>query len=159
MSPLVRHFLEERGVAFATIEHRPLISFDDAREILPERIPDMVKGLTFRGPGDSLAIVALRAADRADYKKIADALGMRRADLRLAEADWVKERLDMEPGGVVPLPINGARVLVDRAATLLNEIVCGTGRNITTLLIARDAWLAIADAEVGDFSKSAESKA
>ena len=119
----------------------------------------MVKGLTFRGPGDSLAIVALRAADRADYKKIADALGMRRADLRLAEADWVKERLDMEPGGVVPLPINGARVLVDRAATLLNEIVCGTGRNITTLLIARDAWLAIADAEVGDFSKSAESKA
>jgi Cys-tRNA(Pro)/Cys-tRNA(Cys) deacylase len=155
MSPLVRRFLEARGVAFATIEHRPLISFDDAKEILPERTADMVKGLTFRGPGDGFAIVALRAADRADYKKIADALGIRRADLRLAEADQVKERLDMEAGGVVPLPINGARVLIDRPAALLDEIVCGTGRNTATLVIAREAWLAVAGAEVGDYSKSA----
>jgi Cys-tRNA(Pro)/Cys-tRNA(Cys) deacylase len=153
MSPLVKRFLEERSVAFATIEHRPLISFEDAKEILPERTANMVKGLTFRGPDDSLVIVALKAADRADYKRIADALGMRRADLRLAEADLVKQKLDMEAGGIVPLPINGARVLVDRPATLLDEIICGTGRNTTTLVIAREAWLAVADAEVGDYSK------
>lgn len=155
MSPLVRRFLEEHGVVFATVEHRPLISFEDAKEILPGRTANMVKGLTFRGPGGSLVIVALCAADRADYKKIADALGMRRADLRLAEAGEVKERLDMEAGGIVPLPINGARVLVDRPATLLDEIICGTGRNTATLIIARDAWLAVAAAEVGDFSKPA----
>jgi Cys-tRNA(Pro)/Cys-tRNA(Cys) deacylase len=155
MSPLVKRFLEERGVAFATIGHRPLISFEDAREILPQRTADMVKGLVFRGPGNGLAIVALCAADRADYKRIADALGMRRADLRLADPAEVRERLDMEAGGVVPLPINGARVLADRAATVLDEIVCGTGRNTATLVIAREAWLAVAGAEVGDFSKQA----
>ncbi len=153
MSPLVRRFLEERAVAFRTLEHRPLISFEDAKQILPDRTADMVKGLTFRGPDGSLAIVALCAADRADYKKIADALGIRRADLKLAESETVTQELDMEPGGVVPLPINGARVLVDQAATRLAEIVCGTGRNTMTLVIARDAWLAIANAEIGDYAK------
>lgn len=123
--------------------------------ILPDRTADMVKGLTFARPDGSLAIVALCGADRADYKKIADALGIRRADLRLAEAELVRERLDMEAGGVVPLPVNGARVLVDRRATLLDEIVCGTGRNTATLVIDRDAWLAVADAEIGDYAKSA----
>ena len=59
---------------------------------------NMVKGLTFRGPAGRLVIVALCAADRADYKKIADALGMRRADLRLAEAAEVEETLDMQVG-------------------------------------------------------------
>ncbi len=155
MSPEVRRFLEERGVAFSIIGHRPLISFEDAKVILPDRIADMVKGLTFSIPGGGLAIVALCAADRADYKKIADALGIRRADLRLAEADLVKEKLDMEAGGVVPLPVNGARVLVDRRATLLDEIVCGTGRNTATLIVGRDAWLAVADAAIGDYVKSA----
>lgn len=155
MSPEVRRFLEERGVAFSVIEHRPLISFEDARVILPDRTAEMVKGLTFGGPDGSLAIVALCAADRADYKKIADALGIRRADLRLAEADLVREQLDMEAGGIVPLPVNGARVLVDRRATLLDEIVCGTGRNTATLVIGRDAWLAVANAEIGDYAKPA----
>jgi Cys-tRNA(Pro)/Cys-tRNA(Cys) deacylase len=153
MSPLVKRFLDDRGVAFTTLDHRPLISFEDAKQILPDRTADMVKGLTFRGPDGSLAIVALCAADRADYKKIADALGIRRADLKLAESETVTQELDMEPGGVVPLPINGARVLVDQSATQLTEIVCGTGRNTMTLVIARDAWLAIANAEIGDYAK------
>lgn len=154
MSPSVKRFLEERGVRYQVETHAPLISFEDAKTILSLDPAKMVKGLTFARPG-GFAIVALRAADRADYKKIADALGLRRADLWLADAQSVRSDLDMEQGGIVPLPIGSARVLIDRAVLGLDEIVCGTGRNTATLIIDRDAWLDIADGEVGDFAKPA----
>jgi len=153
MSPAVKRFLEERGARYAVETHAPLISFDDAKTILSLDPEKMVKGLTFARPG-GFAIVALRAADRADYKKIADALGLRRADLWLADAERVRKELDMEQGGIVPLPIGSARVLIDRAVLGLDEIICGTGRNTATLIIGRDVWLGVADGEVGDFAKA-----
>lgn len=156
MSPLVKQYLEERGVAFSVVTHRPLISFEDAKEILPHDPGKMVKGLVFRCADDSLAIIALRAAERADYKKIAGAIGERRADLRMAEEEYVLDKLDMEIGGVVPLPINGARVLIDRNVLELEEVVCGTGRNTATLVIALPELLRIAQAKVEDLSKAAD---
>lgn len=153
MSPTVKRFLEERGARYAVETHAPLISFDDAKTILSLDPAKMVKGLTFARPS-GFAIVALRAADRADYKKIADALGLRRADLRLADPIQVRTELDMEQGGIVPLPIGSAHVLIDRAVLSLDEIVCGTGRNTATLIIERDVWVDIADGEVGDFAKA-----
>lgn len=155
MSPLVKEFLETAGAVFSVHNHAPLISFDDAREILPHDPEDMVKGLTFSHSDGGLAIVALRAKDKADYKKIADALGMRRADLKMAEPADVARKVDMEIGGIVPLPINGTRVLIDRAVLERDEIVCGTGRNTATLVISRDEWLRAAQGEIGDFSKQA----
>lgn len=154
MSPLVKQFLERHGVAFSVVEHPPFISFEEGRDILALDPARMVKGLTFGQP-DGLAIVALCAGDRADYKRIADALGMRRADLKLAAPDEVLARLDMEAGGMVPLPINGARILVDRPVLALDEIICGSGRNTATLVMPREAWMSVADAEIGDFSKQA----
>ncbi|MGX5839979.1 aminoacyl-tRNA deacylase [Mesorhizobium sp. ArgA1] len=154
MSPTVKRFLGDRGARYTVETHAPLISFDDAKNILSLDPAKMVKGLTFARPG-GFAIVALRAADRADYKKIADALGLRRADLRLADPTDVRRELDMEQGGIVPLPIGSARVFIDRAVLGLDEIVCGTGRNTATLIIKRDVWVDIADGEVGDFAKPA----
>ncbi|AZO27895.1 YbaK/EbsC family protein [Mesorhizobium sp. M1B.F.Ca.ET.045.04.1.1] len=154
MSPSVKRFLEERGARFQVETHAPLISFEEAKTILSLDPAKMVKGLTFARPG-GFAIVALRAADRADYKKIADALGLRRADLWLADAQSVRRDLDMEQGGIVPLPIGSARVLIDRAVLGLDQIVCGTGRNTATLIIDRDVWLDIADGELGDFATPA----
>ena len=77
----------------------------------------------------------MRAAERADYKKIADALGVRRADLHMATDMELAQFLAMVPGGVVPLPINGARVVVDSGVTAMETIYCGTGRNDSTLQI------------------------
>ncbi|MGO4843238.1 YbaK/EbsC family protein, partial [Rhizobiaceae sp. 2RAB30] len=76
-------------------------------------------------------------------------------DLKLAAPDEVLARLDMEAGGMVPLPINGARILVDRPVLALDEIICGSGRNTATLVLPREAWMSVADAEIGDFSKQA----
>jgi Cys-tRNA(Pro)/Cys-tRNA(Cys) deacylase len=155
MSPLVKRYLEARGAAFSMVTHGPLISFEDAKEILPHDPGNMVKSLVFRCADDRLAIVALRAAERADYKKIARALGERRADLRMAEEEYVRDRLDMEIGGVVPLPINGARVFIDRNVLELEEVVCGTGRNTATLVIALSELMRIAQAVVAELSKPA----
>jgi Cys-tRNA(Pro)/Cys-tRNA(Cys) deacylase len=154
---LVKRYLEERGAAFSVVTHEPLISFEDAKGILPLDPESMVKGLVFRGSNGELAIVALRARDRADYKRIADALGERRADIRLAGAHDVRDRLDMEIGGVAPLPINGARLLIDRKVLALREVVCGTGRNTATLVISLAELIRIAEAETADVSKSPES--
>ena len=153
MSPQVREFLVRRGVSFEVVVHAPLISFEDAQRLLPYDPQLMVKGLVFRGQSDRLVIVALRAGDKADYKKIADGLGLRRAELRLADATLVQERLDMEPGGIVPLPLNGAEVLIDSAVIDLPTIVCGTGRNTSTLVIDREAWEQASIGRLGDFAK------
>jgi Cys-tRNA(Pro)/Cys-tRNA(Cys) deacylase len=153
MSPQVRRFLQDKGLAFELIEHAPLISFEDAQRLLPHDPALMVKSLVFQAPDDGLTIIALRAGDKADYKRIADALGLRRAALQWADAQQVQSRLDMEPGGIVPLPLNGATVLIDTAVAGLPTIICGTGRNTATLIIAREAWQQASGGRLADLAK------
>jgi Cys-tRNA(Pro)/Cys-tRNA(Cys) deacylase len=155
MSPEVERVLTEQGVTFKVHHHAPSVSFEDAKALLPFDPALMVKGLAFRLPDGRSAIVAMRAADRADYKKIADALGIRRADLRMATADELSTDLGMQVGGVAPLPVNGAIVLLDRGVLDLNEIICGTGRSDSSLEISRTELERVAAGTVGDFSKPA----
>ena len=155
MSPEVRRILERGAASFKVHRHAPLISYEDARSALPFDPARMVKGLAFRAPDGRYAIVALRAADRADYKRIADALGIRRADLRMATAEEIAADLDMQVGGIVPVPVNSAHVLIDRAVLDLDVIVCGSGRNDATLELATRELLRVAAGTVGDFAKRA----
>ncbi len=155
MSPEVHDLLTAAGVPFAVHEHPAIVSFEDAKAVLPFDPDAMVKGLAFRTPDGRYAIVALRAVDRADYKAIADALGIRRADLRLATAEEVEAELGLVPGGVVPLPLRGATVLVDRAVPDLPLVYCGTGRREATLEIAGSALVRAAAGTIGRFAKAA----
>ena len=155
MSPGVRAFLETAGIPYRTHAHPPLVSFEDAKTVLPFDPGSMVKGLVFRTPGGAFAIVALRGADRADYKKIADALGVRRADLRAADPADVEAELGMQLGGIVPLPIKGALVLIDQAVTGLNTIYCGSGRNDVTLELRAQELVRAAPDRVGAYAKPA----
>jgi Cys-tRNA(Pro)/Cys-tRNA(Cys) deacylase len=155
MSPEVRAFLDAAGVRYGTHSHAPLVSFEDAKTILPFDPGAMVKGLVFRTPDSGFAIVALRGADRADYKKIADALGIRRADLKAADPIEVATELGMQLGGIVPLPIKGAVILVDQAVAELGTIYCGSGRNDVTLELAAGDLLRISAARVGTYAKAA----
>ena len=97
----------------------------------------------------------MRADGRADYRKIADAFGIRRADLKAAEADDITRHLDMVPGGVAPLPINGAIVLFDRGILGLYVIFCGTGRTDTTLQTAGGDLVRIAGGRIAEVTKVA----
>jgi Cys-tRNA(Pro)/Cys-tRNA(Cys) deacylase len=155
MSPAIQQFLADHDVAFQLHTHAPTTSFEAAKSNLPFDPNAMVKGLAFRLSDGNYAIVAMRGGDRADYKKIADALGIRRADLRAAAADDLTQDLDMMPGGVVPLPINGAVVLFDRAVLDIDTIYCGTGRTDTTLQIAGATLIRIAGGRVEALTKIA----
>ena len=153
MSPEVRAFLDAAAVPYRTHAHAPLVSFEDAKTVLPFDPGSMVKGLVFRIPSGAFAIVALRGADRADYKKIADALGARRADLRAADPTDVETELGMQLGGIVPLPIKGALVLIDERVTSLDAIFCGSGRNDVTVEIKAQDLLRITAGRVGAYAK------
>lgn len=153
MSPEVRGFLDAAGMPYRMHSHAPLVSFEEAKAVLPFDPSAMVKGLVFRTPDGPFAIVALRGADRADYKKIADALGVRRADLRAADPADVEADLGMQLGGIVPLPIKGALVLIDQAVAELGAIFCGSGRNDVTLEISAPNLLRVSAGRVGSFAK------
>jgi Cys-tRNA(Pro)/Cys-tRNA(Cys) deacylase len=155
MSPAIQRFLSDHNVTFQLHTHAPTTSFEAAKSNLPFDPNAMVKGLAFRLPDGNYAIAAMRGGDRADYKKIADALGIRRADLRAAAADDLAQDLDMMPGGVVPLPINGAVVLFDRAVLDLDTIYCGTGRTDTTMEIAGNVLIRLGGGRAGDLTKVA----
>lgn len=154
MSPTVQEFLVAAGVNFEIHSHPPIVSFADAKAILPFDPRAMVKGLAFRISDHGYAIVGMRADGRADYKKIADALGIRRSDLKAAEPDELVSMLHMVPGGVVPLPINGAEVLFDQQVLDLDIIFCGTGRSDATLEIKAHDLVRIAGGKVANLSKS-----
>ncbi len=153
MSPEVRAFLEAAAIPYRMHPHAPLVSFEDAKTVLPFDPGSMVKGLVFRMPSGAFAIVALRGADRADYKRIADALGVRRADLRAADPADVEADLGMRLGGIVPLPIKGAVVLIDQAVVALDTIYCGSGRNDVTLELKAQDLVRMAPDRVGTYSK------
>ncbi len=114
----------------------------------------MVKGLAFKLPNKAYVILGMCAADRADYKKIADALGARRADLKAAEPEDLLQTLHMMPGGVVPLPINGASVVFDRRVLDLGTIYCGSGRTDATLEISAADLVRVAGGKSADLTKS-----
>lgn len=154
MSPEIEAFLSAAGVAFKVHDHAPITSFADAKAALPFDPGAMVKGLAFRLTDGTYAIIGMRADTRADYKKIADALGVRRADLRAAEAEELGRDLGMMPGGVTPLPINGVKVLFDRKVLDLDVIFCGTGRTDATLEIAGGDLVRIAGGRTADVVKS-----
>ena len=153
MSPEVRAFLDAAGIPYRTHAHAPMVSFEDAKTILPFDPGSMVKGLVFRTPVGAFAIVALRGADRADYKKIADALGIRRADLRAADPADVEAEFGMQLGGIVPLPVKGARVLIDDAVGALGAIFCGSGRNDVTLELEAKDLVRAAGGALGAYAK------
>jgi Cys-tRNA(Pro)/Cys-tRNA(Cys) deacylase len=155
VSPEVRAFLAAANISYRTHPHAPLVSFEDAKTVLPFDPGSMVKGLVFRTPSGAFVIVALRGADRADYKKIADALGVRRADLRAADPVAVEAELGMRLGGIVPLPIKGAIVLIDQGVVALDTIFCGSGRNDVTLELKARDLVRLAPDRLGSYAKPA----
>jgi Cys-tRNA(Pro)/Cys-tRNA(Cys) deacylase len=155
MSPKIQELLGASGVAFRLHPHQNLVTFEDAKAALPFDPAAMVKALVFRLPDARYAIIGMRAADRADYKKIADALSVRRADLRAATADEVATDLDMQPGGIMPMPVNGALVLFDRAVGELGTIYCGTGRNNLTLEIMAADLIRVSGGRLAELTKAA----
>jgi Cys-tRNA(Pro)/Cys-tRNA(Cys) deacylase len=129
--------LDRAGAAYRTHAHPPLVTAEDFRAHSPFPPAAMVKTLVFRTPDGGYALAALKAFDKLDYKKLADALGIRRADLRAAEAEEITRDLGFEIGGVCPLTDRAdAVILIDPGVEALETVFCGTGLNTLSLEIA-----------------------
>ena len=153
MNPEIAALLAAAGVEYRLHRHAPIVSFAEGKAALPFDPAAMVKGLAFRRPDGGYAIVALCGEARADFKKIADALGLRRADLRPAAAEELLRDLDVAAGGVAPFPIGGATVLFDRRVLELDMIYCGAGRPGLTLEIKAAELARLAGGRTADLAK------
>jgi Cys-tRNA(Pro)/Cys-tRNA(Cys) deacylase len=150
----VETFLVAAGVDHKIHRHTSVVSYAEAKAALPFDPDASVKGLVFRLPSGGYAIIAMRGDGRADYKKIANALGVRRSDLKPAtEAELVRD-LGMTPGGVAPLPLGGATVLFDDRTLDLDVVYCGAGRPDATLEIKRADLVRVAGGAVADLTKA-----
>lgn len=154
MSPLISDWLAANGIAYRLHEHAALKSFDDLSAALNFPPQAMVKVLVFVDPAGRCILAAMPGAAKADYKRIADAAGISRAQLRPATPEELDKTLDAEAGGVGPFAPGGSLLLIDRSVATLATIYCGTGRVGSTLEIDGSAWLAAAGGRIGDFAKT-----
>jgi Cys-tRNA(Pro)/Cys-tRNA(Cys) deacylase len=63
----LRTFLAAAGVTFKVHGHSPIVSFSDAKSVLPFDPGSMLKGLAFNFSNQTYAIIGLRADDRHFY--------------------------------------------------------------------------------------------
>src|SRR6476469_2703891 len=133
--------LEAAGVPFTVHEHPPMRTVQDyVAGGFP--LARMVKTVVLGIKGDGWALVAVRGADRVDYRKLADALGVKRSLLFQPPPEQVEAELGYQIGGVCPIPAAPAlRVVCDPAIRDLARIYCGSGRNDRTLELTPGALL------------------
>jgi prolyl-tRNA editing enzyme YbaK/EbsC (Cys-tRNA(Pro) deacylase) len=130
-------------------EHPPAVDAA-ARAALPFPPERSVKTLAFAAEGHTgdVVLVALRAADRLSYAKLAFALDLPRSALRPA-TDEELTALGYERGGVGPSA--QARTIVDRRVTEIDEpVFCGCGPADRTLEIEPRELVESAHAEIAD---------
>ncbi len=129
--------LTEAGASFTLHEHPPVRTVEEARAALPFPYDSFLKTVALRIKDGPLVLAALRGGDRLDYRALAAALGVRRADLRPLSPQEVRQAFGVEPGGVGPLlPGTNARVVIDQAGAALPAVYCGAGHPERTLEIA-----------------------
>ncbi|MGA7979835.1 MAG: YbaK/EbsC family protein [Chromatiaceae bacterium] len=142
---LVLHLLEASGVAYNLHTHPPIRTVEEAEERFQLPTTNLAKTVVFRIKEGDWVLAAVRGRDRIHYKALADALGVRRTDLRAIGPDEVETELGFEVGGVGPFPVReDLRVLFDRGALALECVVCGSGRNTVSVEIATRDLIALA---------------
>lgn len=126
--------LAESGAAYRFHDHVPIRTIDEAHEKAPHLTVNLLKTVVFRIRDGGWALAAVGGGDRIHYKKLGDALGVNRRDLRSASPEEVRSSLGFEVGGVGPFPVaEDVRVVIDRGLQDLGVIHCGSGLNTRTV--------------------------
>ena len=139
---------------FQVHEHVPLVSAADYRAHLPIDPEAMVKTLAFHIDARGYVLAALKAFTKVDYKKLADALGVKRNHLRPASPDDVARDLGFEIGGICPFTdAPDVTVVIDLGVRDLETAYCGAGRNTATLELAADDLIRVSRGVLADIAK------
>lgn len=146
--------LEASGAPFTIHDHEISRSYAEGVERLPFPAELLLKTVVFKIAGGGWALATLHGGDRVDFRALADALGVKRADLRQASAEEIMATLGVEIGGVSPIPtIEGIARVFDQRCAAFDVIYCGTGLASQTLEIRPADLLAITGASVACISR------
>ncbi len=142
--------LTERGVPFRIHEHVVSRTVADAMASLPFPPERYLKTVVFRVKNGPWVLAACRGQDRVDFRRLAEALGVKRAEIVQPAREEVEAALGYAIGGICPIPPDAtARTIVDAtAAATLDTVFCGVGRNDRTLEIGIADLIAVADARI-----------
>jgi len=93
--------------------------------------------------------VAVKAKDRVDYRKLADACGVSRSAITSPAPEAVEAALGVEIGGVCPFPlIDQAQVILDQNVIEGDVVFYGAGENGKTLEIKPQDLLRLSAGQV-----------
>lgn len=135
-------------------EHAPSRTYADATAYLSFPLDRLVKTIAFRLRAGGYVLAALRGQDRVDYRKLAAAVGARRADLFSLSPQEVLETIGVEAGCVGPLmQPAGSQLLFDRRIPSGVTVFCGTGRTDRTLEISLAELLRLTGGRMADLAK------
>ncbi len=134
MHNIIQSILDDHNVQYNLHSHVPLLTLRDIEEHVTFPVEGMVKTMVFRVKPATWVLVALGAYSRVDYRKLADALGVKRASLVQASPEEVEAELGFQVGGVAPIPPReGVLAVYDEAVVGLGMVTVGSGRNDVTL--------------------------
>lgn len=126
--------LDANAVQYTLHSHVPLLTLRDIEEHVTFPVEGMVKTMVFHVKPSTWVLVALGAYTRVDYRKLADALGVKRGSLVQASPEEVEAELGFQVGGVAPIPPReGVLAVYDEAVVGLDVVTVGSGRNDVTL--------------------------
>jgi hypothetical protein len=86
-----------------------------------------------------VVLAALSGMSRLDYQLLADALSVRRRDLKQMDTSEVQSVLGDMPGAVGPFQDGNTTIVVDSSLVQLDTVHCGSGRPDRTIEISGNA--------------------
>ena len=138
----IYEFLHSNAIDYRRVDHPPVYTCEQARELVPP-LPGMeVKNLFLRDRKGQRHFLLLVGYDKpVDLKRLSAAIGV--GGLSMASTERLQRLLALEPGsvtvlGVINDPGNEVEVLFDAEVWAADAICCHPLANTATLSIARD---------------------
>jgi Cys-tRNA(Pro)/Cys-tRNA(Cys) deacylase len=130
----VVELLENSGAIYRMHRHEPVTTIEQARQKVPHLTHNLLKTIVFRIKDTAWILAAVNGDARIHYKKLADAVAVKRRALRSISPDQVESELGFEIGGVGPFPVRpDIQVVFDRSVGGTGNVFCGSGRNTRTV--------------------------
>lgn len=131
--------LNQKNISYELIEHEGIMNVDEGINLLKFSEEETLKTLAFTDGKQSIFLV-LQGRRNVDYKKLAQALEVKRSNLKKLSADIVVNQLGYQVGGLSPLHKDeNISVYFDEKIAQLTTVYCGIGlRNKTLKILSKD---------------------
>jgi len=132
----ILELLNDYGADYIVHTHEPVRTIQDAHEKVPHLTRDLLKTVVFRVKNGSWILAAVGGSSRIHYKKLAEAFGLKRTELRSVSPEQVQRELGFEIGSVGPFSVNeNVKVVFDESLADLDKVFCGSGKKGATIEI------------------------